>query len=164
MIELRSMTDTEFDKIMAIDIEEYIKDISIYKEQFTKETGKEPREFAKDQFKELLPDGLDSANNFFWIVNDQETKVEVGYLWIVYDPEKNIVFLAQIRVYEKYQGQSYGTQILKELDKITKEKHQAKAIVLHVFKHNPGAKSLYDKMGYQVKNETFAGFQMLKPI
>lgn len=164
MIELRPMINEEYDKIMKNDLEEYIKDISVYKDQFTKEMGLDPRKYAEKQFKELLPKGIESENNYFFIVSDQETKIDVGYMWIMNDLEKGIVFLAQIRVYDEFQGKSYGTQLLKELDKIAKEKHNAKAITLHVFQHNPKAKRLYEKLGYQVKNETPAGHQMFKPL
>jgi ribosomal protein S18 acetylase RimI-like enzyme len=157
------MTNSEFDTIIAgTSLEDYIRDIELYKEEFVKFSGGiSPRDFALKQFKEILPSGINSPNNTFWIVIDKDTDEEIGYIWFTIRDE--MCLLSYIEVYEKWRRKGYGTQILRYWENYVKSNlKNVIGLYLSVFKHNPNAKKLYDQMNFQVKNENFGSWSMVK--
>lgn len=162
----RPMEEQDFETYMKPYLEQYIKDISEYEEEFVKQIGLEPREFGEKQFNESLPQGLKSPGNYFWIIVNQENAEEIGYFWFSVIPEKSLCVISQMKIHENYQNfQEYGTQALNFIEKYIQKTHpEINQLYLHVFKHNTPLKEFYETYGFQVFFESFEGFNLIKSI
>ncbi|MBN2156866.1 MAG: GNAT family N-acetyltransferase [Candidatus Lokiarchaeota archaeon] len=145
-------------------LEGYITDIEVYKNEFIKQSrGKTPREFAEEQFKQILPLGVSTPNNYFWFAINEKTNEEIGYIWFTIMPEKKLSLLSYILVYKQFQGQGFGTEMLTYWEHYVKRSYpELDGVYLHVFKHNPRAKQLYERIGFSLLHESFEGWNMIK--
>lgn len=164
MIELQKMAVEEFESIMEKRFLKYISDLEVYREEFEEKFDASPKKFAERQWSQMLPDGINTENNYFWIIKKLDSVEPIGNLWLVKHPEKKNTFIADIFLKKEYRGAGYGTFILKLVEKIAKMAHLSKAIELHVFKHNPRAVKLYERIGFENIEEDFTGFRMIKKI
>jgi ribosomal protein S18 acetylase RimI-like enzyme len=112
---------------------------------------------AGQQFQSLLPDGLDTPDQYLFSVQDTIREKSVGYLWLGIrdDGSKPFAFLYDILIFEAYRRQGYGTQALHALEKQALEKGFDE-IKLRVFGHNHAARALYEKLGYVATNVNMA--------
>ena len=159
----RPMESREFNKYMDNYIEEYIANISIYKEEFTKQIGLEPREFAEKQFKESLPEGINTPLNFFWMAINKTNGQEIGFFWFSIIPEKSLTVLSRIHLHDEFRGFGYESKILQFWqDYITTTHPKIKILYLHMFKHE--SKQIYEDFGFSVFYESFEGNNLIKEI
>lgn len=100
---------------------------------------------AQEDFTRLLPLGKDSPNQFIMSIVDEDLRLKVGVLF--YELDSEYYFINDFVIYEPYRNKGYGTLALLELEKIARATG-LKAISLHVFNHNLGAKRMYDRLGY----------------
>lgn len=140
---LRPMNTYEF--------EHYIKDaIKEYASELTKSGScpeKDSLEVSKKTFSNLLPNGIESKEQFlFHIIN--ETDAVIGMIWFGLRPN-NEGFIYDFSIHETFRGQGLGQEAMK-LVELEAKKHQVKKIGLHVFGHNIAAISLYKKLGYEI--------------
>ena len=114
-----------------------------------RDTEEVTRTRAIKEFSRNLPLGLETPNNFIYDIIAQDTGKKVGTVWFLKytEGENPIFFLFDIRIFEEFQNQGYGTEVLKLYEAKAKE-IGAKKLRLHVFAHNQGAKKLYEKMGF----------------
>jgi RimJ/RimL family protein N-acetyltransferase len=158
------MSSDEYNSYIDDSLTRYITDLNYDAEGFTKLTGKQPEEFATAQFKEFIPHGQHTPNQRFMKVIETETKEIVGDIWFVYREDKNISFIGDVFFEEVHRGKGYGSEALKMLEKIAKEDHKTNSIVLSVFKHNPRAKSFYERNGYEVISQSPLNYDMMKKL
>lgn len=163
-IKLLPMTAADFKTYLDGGKKRYIADLSQDPKVFRKITGMEPRDFAEKQFAEMLTDGLNTPNNMFYNIYDQNTNTKVGIVWFIYRPEREMSFIGDIFIYEEFRGMTYGTEVLAQLEEIAKTQHHTNKIGLNVFKHNPKAHKLYLKIGYQDIRESPINWDMIKQI
>ncbi|MDZ4992331.1 GNAT family N-acetyltransferase [Clostridium perfringens] len=156
-IRFREMSDDEFIQFIESSILDYSQDL-IKSGMCSKEVGFER---SKKQFNELLPQGKYTENNFFYIVVNSKNEY-VGTIWYSKYNER-VAFIANILIYEKFRKKGYGKQTLLLLHNEVKEKGFNK-ILLHVFKFNSTAFSLYSSLGYKVVEENPGGMHMVKNI
>lgn len=164
MIELQKMAFEEFESIMEKSLLEYISDLEVYREEFEVKFDASPKMFAESQWSQMLPDGINTENNYFWTIKKLDSEEPIGHLWLWKYPEKEETFIADIFLKKEYRGAGYGTFVLKFVEKIAKMDHLSKAIGLHVFKHNPRAVKFYERIGFEVIEEDFTGNTMIKKI
>ncbi len=109
---------------------------------------------------------LERANGpkCFWIIKKGDSGEPLGHLWLVKEPKKDNTFISDIFLKKGHRGGGYGTFVLNLVEKIAKKDHLSKAIELHVFKHNPRAVKLYERMGYEKIEEDFTGYRLIKKI
>lgn len=167
-IRFREMSDNEFEEFAKSSILNYSKDL-IKSGMCSEEQGFES---AQKQFNQLLPQGKYTENNFLHIIVNNENE-DVGIIWykkhteaVPFIEEKHtegVLFIADILIYEKFRKKGYGKQTLLLLDNEAKEKGVNK-ILLHVFKLNKVAFSLYSSLGYKVVQEGNGGMHMVKAI
>jgi RimJ/RimL family protein N-acetyltransferase len=107
-----------------------------------------------------LPEGLNTANQYLYMIRDDETGETVGKLWFSVDTSgaQSSAFILEFEIDEDKRGKGYGKRALEALDAKARELGIGK-IGLHVFAHNHVAKGLYDKMGYKVTD-----YQMSKDV
>jgi len=164
MIDLQKMAVEEFESIMEKRLLKYISDLEVYREEFEEKLSASPKKFAEKQWSQMLPDGINTENNYFWIIKKLDSVEPIGHLWLLKHPEKKNTFIADIFLKKEYRGAGYGTFVLKFVEKIAKMDHLSKAIELHVFKHNPRAVKFYERIGFKNIEEDFTGYRMIKKI
>jgi len=158
------MTPKEFDQIMRESLEIHLDDLYNYKEFIESTQNLTRKKIREKMWNQILPQGQETPNNYFWILHDANTNKKVGYLWLFTKPENKILFIGQIFVDEEFRGRGYGTKCLGLVEKMGKNKFASNSLELHVFKHNPKARKLYIRFGFKDKNEDTTGFTMVKKI
>ena len=101
---------------------------------------------SQRDFKELLPDGLDTAGHELWSVVDTDGD-EAGILWVATDRRPGHAFIYDIEMNPDRRGEGLGTATMLALEDWCRE-NGIGSIGLHVFGHNGGAWRLYKRMGY----------------
>lgn len=90
--------------------------------------------------------------NGFIVFNGKE---KIGFLKYVY--EETRIYLVQIQVEPRYQGQGYGNQFLQYL--VDKSDELKCEMYLEVLKKNP-ARKLYEKFGFKITGEDEFSYEM----
>ena len=145
------MTKAEFDEWKAYSTDEYAKDkmnaLGIPIEEATK--------LSEDSFAGLLPDGIQTTDNHFFMITRNEAVL--GWLWFVVKTEWGVtsafVYDVEIKSEHRRQGVAATAMFLLESEA---RKHGATKIALHVFGQNTGARDLYSKAGYQITDYSMA--------
>lgn len=148
MITLVPMTDEEYKSFLDVAIEEYAQDHV----KGGKWSADEALEQSAEEFRSLLPDGIHTAGHYLCSVQHDALGI-VGVLWyaISVQGNKRTAFIYDIRVYDEFQGQGFGTESLQALEGILRAENVS-SIGLHVFGHNQRAFNLYVKLGYIATN------------
>lgn len=156
-IRFREISDDEFKEFIEKSVLDYSQDL-IKSDLSSKENAFED---AKKQFDELLPEGKYTINNYIYTVVSSENE-GVGIIWYRKNSESE-AFICEFLIFEKFRKKGYGKQTLLLLDNDVKEKGFDK-ILLHVFRFNKTAFSLYDSLGYKIVKEDGESIYMLKDI
>jgi ribosomal protein S18 acetylase RimI-like enzyme len=113
----------------------------------------EALERSRKEFKTLLPDGLQSKDQYIFSIMDESCEQKLGLVWVEVKmdltPRKGFIF--DFVIDEQYRGQGFGKQALAALDERLIAMGVA-SVGLHVFAHNTNAFELYKKMGYEITN------------
>ncbi len=152
MIELRVMTDDEFEAFLREGKEGYAQQRS---RNFGTAVEYE-RAHAERQYAELLPDSKETKDNHFWTI--ARAGASIGFLWVRVDPPAQHAFLFEIAIYPEHQRQGYGSRALELLEEELRRMGVSR-IGLNVFADNHVAIGLYQKHGYTTTN-----FNMQKHI
>ncbi|HSH01225.1 MAG TPA: GNAT family N-acetyltransferase [Anaerolineae bacterium] len=142
------MTQAEFDRYIA-------ENVAGYAQEHTK-TGKwtadEAYDKAQEQYKELLPQGLQSPNNYLFTIIDQDEQ-PIGLLWyhINDTTHEKYAFIYDILIYEHARRQGHAQRAFALLEDRLRQEN-VKSVRLHVFGHNHNAQKLYTKLGYHMTN------------
>jgi len=114
---------------------------------------------ATAHFNQLLPQGIDTSDHFFYEVHDL-LNTTVGYVWfaVVGVGQAKAGYVYNIRIHPDQQRKGHGTAALLALESIAAGM-QLPAIRLNVFGHNPSAQALYRSLGYEVTSSS-----MRKPL
>ncbi len=142
-LELRRMTDAEFDAFVSGQVEEYAGELVA-----TGMSEEAAAQRSREQMGQLIPDGLASPGMHFFTawVGD----AGVGSLWLcTLDP---MAFVYDVVVDESQRRKGYGAAIM-NAGAIWSRDHGHAVLGLNVFAHNPGARALYDRLGYLVTQE-----------
>lgn len=149
MVKLTPMDQSDFERYSEHSIREYAAEH--VKTGNWKES--ESLEKARAEFKKLLPDGLQSKDEFIYSIVDESTGQKLGILWVEVkmDETPRRAFGYDFMVYEEFRGKGFGKQALMALDEILKSM-DVESMGLHVFGHNTNAFELYKKMGFEITN------------
>jgi GNAT superfamily N-acetyltransferase len=139
-VELRDMTPGAFDEFFTVLQHDYAEELH------TAGMSKEAADTqSRTQTAQLIPDGVDSVGQEFftaWVGEEQ-----VGHLWL--STERPMSFVYDVVVREEQRRKGYGAAIM-NAGALWSREHGHFAIGLNVFAHNPGARALYDRLGYEV--------------
>jgi GNAT superfamily N-acetyltransferase len=100
---------------------------------------------SREQLAELIRAGIESPGQHFftaWVDGSR-----VGHLWL--NTDRPMAFVYDIVVREDQRRRGYGEAIMNAGALWCREQGHF-AIGLNVFAHNPGARALYDRLGYEV--------------
>jgi ribosomal protein S18 acetylase RimI-like enzyme len=110
-------------------------------------TAEEALERSRKEFDQLLPDGVNSKDQFLYSIIDDPDGNKVGLLWAQVKDHK--AFIYDFIIDESFRGKGYGKQALLALDEKL-QSMKVESVGLHVFGDNTTAQELYKKMGYQI--------------
>lgn len=141
------MTQTEFDAFLEQVIPDYAAD-NVKAGYWSEE---EALEKSRSEFMRLLPQGLQSENHYLYTLYDEDQAV--GRIWMRanFDRPTKSGFVFELWVDEQFRGKGYGKQAMLLLEEKAREMG-LKSIGLHVFGYNTVARSLYEKLGYEVSS------------
>jgi ribosomal protein S18 acetylase RimI-like enzyme len=148
-ISLDPMTEEEFEAWL-------LPEVAGYAEEHIKSGRWAPHEaleFSKAEFRQLLPEGRETKDQFLFTIRDTATGQGVGTLWFGLRRKAGApeAFVYGIAVHDEQQGKGYGRAAM--LACIDKARELGVASVgLHVFGHNAVARSLYTSLGFVETN------------
>lgn len=116
-------------------------------------TSEESLERSRQEYEELLPQGVATPNQYLYSIIDPATNTNVGMIWysIRENSRQPVAFIYEIAINPEHQRHGYGQQAMRALETLVRE-HNITTIQLHVFGHNHAARALYEKLGYQPTN------------
>ncbi|GCE28905.1 hypothetical protein KDA_43890 [Dictyobacter alpinus] len=147
MVILRPMTEVEFQAYLEPAIRDYAQDIAANSTIMTEEQA---LELSRQQYGELLPQGVETPKHYLFTIVEAEQQQAVGILWFAIEerPMRTpYAFVYDVRIQDAHQRHGYGSQAFKEMEKKVHEL-SIKSISLHVFGANSGALEMYKKLGY----------------
>ena len=137
VLELRPMSDAEFDDFLSGSAEEYAGELAAA--GMTEEAAAQR---SREQMAQLMPDGMASPGMHFFTAWVGETPV--GSLWLcTLDP---MAFVYDVVVDESQRRKGYGAAIMNAGALWSRDQGHP-VLGLNVFAHNPGARALYDRLG-----------------
>lgn len=147
------MTNVEYNDYLSFAIKDYAND----KIEAGTWCAEEALLLAKKSFNSLLPEGIDTKNEFLFTIFDEEKENSIGYLWVHFSKELNIrkLFIYDFLIFEEFQNKGYGRKALKCLDDKAKEMNVSE-LGLHVFAHNKAAVHLYESVGFHPTDITMS--------
>ena len=137
---LQDMSEAAFDEFYAALVRDYADEL--HAAGMSREAADEQ---SRTQSAQLMPDGVESTGQEFFTAEVGEECV--GHLWI--STERPMAFVYDVVVDEDQRRKGYGAAIMNAGARWCRE-HGHFALGLNVFAHNPGARALYDKLGYVV--------------
>jgi ribosomal protein S18 acetylase RimI-like enzyme len=141
---LLPMSQPEFDLFLERSIPEYAED----KVRAGNWTEAESLERSRREFEELLPQGLNTSDNFLYTLYNDD-KEAAGMIWIKVD--QTSAFIYEVYIEEKFRGRGFGKSIMLLLEEKAREMG-IKTLKLHVFGSNHVARKLYETVGYEITN------------
>jgi ribosomal protein S18 acetylase RimI-like enzyme len=149
MITLIPIEQSDFETFLEQEIVDYAQD----KVKSGNWLAEEALEKSRAEFLGLLPDGLQTQDQFIFTIFDEQTGQKLGVLWVQVKlgEAHRRAFICDFVIQPQFRGQGFGKQALQALDK-KMEEMGVESISLHVFAHNTQAIGLYEKMGYAVTN------------
>lgn len=161
MVTFRKMNEDEFLRFADKDIRSYAQTL-IKGRGFDEKTALTESE---KEFKSMLPDGLQTKDQFLAFIEDTKSGKAVGEIWYGYEEEdgERQVFLAEFLIYEGYRRKGYATSALSEMERLANE-NGCVLSALYVWDHNPVAYKLYEKCGYAAVSHGNGGSYMKKRL
>ena len=106
---------------------------------------------AEETYTQLLPQGLQTPDQFLYTAIDDGTGRKVGHIWFTKMTHggQTFAFIYDIIIFEEYRRQGYGEQTMLAIEDKVREQG-LNSIALHVFGHNHAAAALYQKIGYEI--------------
>ena len=145
MVALTPFTQGEFELYLQ-------KGILRYAEENVKAgywSASEAMEKSRSEHAKLLPEGLATPNQYLFSIREPVRDEQVGTIWLSADTESATPsgFIYDLFIYEPFRRKGFATGAMLALEAKAGDLG-LKVIYLHVFAHNPAARSLYEKLGY----------------
>lgn len=109
----------------------------------------EATEFAKRQYADLLPQGVNTPGHFFAWVLAGGVEGPVGFVWYFTSPERREAFIYDLWIGPEHRRRGYATAALAAVADDARRRG-CERLGLNVFATNPGAAALYRKCGFEV--------------
>jgi ribosomal protein S18 acetylase RimI-like enzyme len=114
---------------------------------------------SRASLDELLPRGIETPDNHLFTIVDANGE-SVGMLWFAAKERSGnrIAYVYNIAIDPRFRRQGHAERAFDALEREA-SRLGLKGIALHVFGHNRGARSLYEKLGFEATDIT-----MFKPL
>lgn len=145
MIHLRRMTEVEYQSWLAIVVADYARE----KMEAGFFKSEEALQKSKNEFSKLLPDGIDTPDQYLYSIVDSSELEAVGMIWFarINGQAGPMAYIYDLMVYSAYRRRGYGEAAMHLLEEKVHEVG-LDTIELNVFGQNRPARALYQKMGY----------------
>lgn len=144
MTKLIPMTQPEFEAFLERSIPEYAAEHVRAGNWIESES----LEKSRKEFEKLLPQGLNSADNFLYTLYDGEEAV--GMIWMkIRDHRSKSGFIYDVFIDERFRGKGYGKSLMLLLEEKAREM-ELNSLELHVFGSNHVARKLYETIDYKI--------------
>ncbi len=150
---LRRMTGSEFEKYLSTAIPGFAQE----KMRAEKMSAAEAEQVSIESYKNLLPKGVESPDQFLFTIVEAQSNQGIGMIWFAkkISAARKQAFVYDFEIEESFRGRGYGKEALLLIET------EARALGLdsmglHVFGHNKDAYALYKKSGYQETNIVMA--------
>jgi len=110
----------------------------------------ESLEKSRKEFEELLPQGLNTENNYLYTLVDGNEAIGLIWMKVNTQPSKS-GFVYDVFVEERFRGKGYGKSLMLLIEEKAREM-ELKSLSLHVFGSNHVARKLYENIGYETTN------------
>ncbi|TRZ65195.1 MAG: GNAT family N-acetyltransferase [Rhodocyclaceae bacterium] len=152
---LRSMTEPEYRSWLTETIPAYAAD-KVASGQWSEEAS---IALSKKEFDELLPQGLETPDNYLFTIVDRQASA-VGVLWFAVKTKFNarVAYVFDVTVRQDRQREGHAFRAFLALEDELRTLGLS-GIALHVFGHNVGAQALYAKLGFHPTN-----ISLFKPV
>lgn len=149
MVHLEPMSETQYKSYLNTAVQDYAQ-------EHIKAGDCRPEDalaLAQKDYQELLPDGLQSKNQFLFSVHDgaPDKTESIGMIWFAVKDGRagRSAFIYDFSIREHLRGKGYGRKVMERLEELVLEMGIDR-VNLNVFGHNHGARKLYENMGYQI--------------
>ena len=152
---LRPMTEAEYLAWQEATIPAYAAD-KVASGQWAKEDA---LELSRKEYQQLLPEGLDTQDNFLFTILDLQSR-PVGMLWFAVKTKfaAKVAYVFDVNVWPERQREGHALRAFVALEDEV-QRLGLSGIALHVFGHNTGAQALYAKLGFHPTN-----ISLYKPV
>lgn len=156
MLRLSPMTDDDYKAYLSEAVPDYAQE----QVRAGYWHADEAQQRARQQYQQLLPEGLNTADMHLFSLVDEALGVKVGMIWFGMNRKRALpaAFIYDFIVYKPYRRRGYASQALDCLTDMALELG-ARKLELHVFAHNQAARALYEKAGFRT-----ASFYMVKEV
>jgi ribosomal protein S18 acetylase RimI-like enzyme len=108
---------------------------------------------AKATHARLLPQGLETRDQLFFVIEAGESPGPIGAIWLSIDRESSppTGFVFDLFLDESYRRQGLGRRAMLSLEEKARAMGLA-SLSLHVFEDNAPARALYAGLGFEVRS------------
>lgn len=160
-VSLRKMTKEEYEAFYRWSVEHQVEEL-MEERQLSRE---EAMEETEAELSRMLPQGLDTAEQYLMTILEDRTQENMGFIWTLREETERgkQSFLCDFAVWESQRRKGYGSAALALAE------HQAgeadcRESVLFVAEGNSGAMVLYQKAGYRILRQEAYGYYMIKQL
>ena len=146
-ISLKQITTPEFEALKKGITKSYAKDIA---ESFGL-PFQEALHRSKKQMDDLLEDGLETNNQYFLSIFENNLGEKIGHIWFEQEDEQKNVFLYHLETFEDYRNKGFGKAAFVQFENHLKSLN-INRIRLNVFEKNTIARLLYKNQGFHITN------------
>lgn len=158
MVHLEPMRETQFQSYLETAVDDYAQ-------AHLKSGDCAPEDalrLAQKDYQQLLPNGLQSKNNFLFSIHDDalgENEI-IGMVWFAVKADRVVrsAFIYDLKICEGLRRKGYGRKVMERVEELVQELG-IDAVGLHVMGYNLAARALYENMGYQI-----TGIGMIKTL
>ena len=140
---LQPMTQDEYDVFMAGEVEGFAEELASAGTELERAL-----ERSRTMMAELLPSGIESPGMEFHTARVAD--LIVGDLWL--STGETMAFVYNVVVRPEHRRRGHGAGIMNAAARRCRDLGHP-VLGLNVFAHNPGARALYDKLGYEVTHD-----------
>jgi ribosomal protein S18 acetylase RimI-like enzyme len=159
MVRLVPMTESEFEAYLARDTGEYAEE-NVKAGYWN---AAEALDKSRAGYQRLLPNGLATQNHHIYTIEDIQSGEKVGMIWLAVDCESAtpVGFIYNLHIDEQFRHRGFAMQAMLALEEKANELGLV-TLRLHVFAHNDVARSLNEKLDYEVTSLNMAKRLSLK--
>ena len=145
MLHLSPMTEADYHPFMELSMRDQAEG-HVREGRWTVEEAEANMLALKER---ILPQDLKTPGHFFYTLETDETKENVGSLWFTLDEHEGekAIFVLDIQIDSQYRRKGYGTEAFLLMEEKAREMG-INIITLHVFSENTSARAMYEKLGY----------------
>ena len=114
-------------------------------------------ERSRSDHERLLPEGIETRNNYLFNILSPEDGCIAGSLWLSIEAhaQNSSAFIYDIEVKKNYRRKGLATSALIEIEAFV-QALDIKNLGLHVFRQNTSAQKLYASLGYHTVSTNMA--------